>query len=637
MRSHNRVSGSGLTDVNGDAWLAAIVESSKDAIIGQRVDGIVESWNRGAELLYGYPASEIIGRSIAVLAPPECVQEEASLLGRIENGEAIQYLETVRLRKDGEQVYVSLAISPILNKSGQVIGASHVARDITARVNYEHAVARLAAIVGSSQDAIISKSLEGIIQTWNAGAERVYGYTAEEVVGRSMASLLPDSLLEEERDILSRMSRGERIQHFETVRVHKEGRLVPVSLTVSPILTADDKIAGISHVARDVSAELQLKDKRQLSQKMEAVGRLAGGVAHDFNNLLTIIGGYGAMLQTSIREDKAQAEMVDEIMAAAERAADLTRQLLAFSRRQVVRLQPLDLNETLSKMKAMLQRLIREDINIELVLGAGLRPVQADPGQVSQIIMNLTANARDAMPNGGKIVIRTANWTVEQDRFHEELGFTPGHYVRLMFSDTGEGMDADTCKHIFEPFFTTKEVGRGTGLGLSTVYGIVKQSGGHISVYSELGSGSTFSIYLPCAALPPSSSEAVQAQPAKGSETILLVEDEPRLRRLAVSILTAGGYSVLSAGNAQEALEQVRNHSGKIQMILTDMVMPGMNGQALVSEITTKRPEIRHAFMSGYTEHTTIEGILSEPGAAFIQKPFTPAQLLQKVRDVLDR
>jgi PAS domain S-box-containing protein len=527
-------------------------------------------------------------------------------------------------------------LAPPGRKKGCDIKLSPIAPDVTAQVTLERAAAQLAAIVNSSEDAIITESLDGVIESWSTGAERLYGFTAAEVVGHPMFSLLPKSLQEEEREILERMRTGETISRFETVRVHKAGRAIPVSLTLAPLRSADGAIVGVSHVARDISEPLLLKDKLQLSQKMEAVGRLAGGVAHDFNNLLTIINGYAALLQAGLSTRPDQLEMLNEITHAAQRATDLTRQLLAFSRRQSVKLRPLDLNEAISKMEAMLRRLIGEDIAIETHLEDNLVPVQADPGQISQILMNLTANARDAMPSGGKIVISTANWSVERDRFHTQLGFTPGRYVRLSFTDTGEGMDAETCAHIFEPFFTTKEVGKGTGLGLSTVYGIVKQAGGQVSVYSEPGCGTTLAIYLPCSPMHAAASETPAPTLQQGSETVLLVEDEPALRKLAHSILQSSGYAVLAASTPEQAIDYARSYPDRIHLLLTDIVMPGMNGQVLSSEVNWHRPDIRNIFMSGYTEHATLQKILSEPGAAFLQKPFTPAQLLDKVREVLD-
>ena len=503
-------------------------------------------------------------------------------------------------------------------------------------MNYEHDVAQLAAIVDSSADAIISKTLEGIIQTWNAGAERLYGYPAEEVLGQPMMSLLPKGLIEQENDILLRVGRGERLEPFETIRIHKSGRPIPISLTISPIRNAAGSIIGASHIARDMTEAKQLKDKLQLSQKMEAIGRLSGGVAHDFNNLLTVIAGYGALLQADLKNDSEQLEMINEVMRAAERAADLTRQLLAFSRQQIVQLRSVDLNDSLLKIHAMLRRLIGEDVEVKLELQPGLRNIRADSGQISQILMNLTANARDAMPSGGKISIRTESWVVEDDRFHRELGFTPGCYARLLFSDTGQGMDSETRAQIFEPFFTTKESGKGTGLGLATVYSIVKHNGGHISVYSEPGYGTTFTIYLPCAEEEQVPVAHAVPEVAKGSETILLVEDEPSLRKLAHSILKGNGYTVLPASNTQEALDLCSRHAGKISLMLTDIVMPGGNGEQLASQVCERRRGLRVMFMSGYSEHAILERILSQPGAAFLQKPFTPAQLLTKVREVLD-
>jgi two-component system cell cycle sensor histidine kinase/response regulator CckA len=512
--------------------------------------------------------------------------------------------------------------------------ATNEPRDSVALGLHELAAAQLAAIIDSSGDGIISQSPEGVIQTWNEAAESLYGYTAEEVIGHPMMSLLPKSLIEQEKGILEKVSRGECVRDLETVRIHKSGCPVPVSLTISPIRNNAGEVVGVSHIARNISESTQLKRKLQVTQKMEALGRLAGGVAHDFNNLLTIITGYASLLQDNLKDDPSRLEMLNEVIGAAGRATELTRQLLAFSRREPKQLQPVDLNEVIGKMQAMLRRLIGEDIEIKVQLGQHCRKVLSDPGQVGQIVINLAANARDAMPGGGVIAIQTENWAVD-DLYHKELGFTPGNYVRMLFSDTGKGMDADTQAHIFEPFFTTKEVGKGTGLGLSTVYGIVKQSGGQISVYSQPGKGTTFAIYLPCSTTEQVEAENEQAQVAKGRATILLVEDEPSLRKLAQSILSANGYGVLAAGNAEEALALSEQHSGVIDLLLTDIVMPGENGQRVASRISKLRPTIRVIFMSGYSDHATLELVLSDPGAAFLQKPFTPVQLLQKISDTL--
>jgi PAS domain S-box-containing protein len=618
------------------AVLAAIVESSHDAIIGIRLDGRVESWNRGAELLYGYSREEMLGRSMAHLLPDGHVDEEASLRREVQNGHHMPAIETVRVCKSGSQIEVSLAISPIHNETGELRGFSHIARDISARVRSERAGAHLAAIIDSSDDAIISQTIDGVIQSWNAGAERLYGYAAQEVLGQPMVKLLPKSLLEEESAIWTKVRRGERVQHFDTVRIHKDGRPLEVSLTISSIHGPAGEIIGISHVGRDISATRQLRERLQVSQKMEALGRLAGGVAHDFNNLLTVINGYGALLQAAMKNDPDCEDMANEVIGAAEKAAELTRQLLVFSRHQVFHLQALDLNEQVLKVRGMLSRLIGEDVSVETRLAPCLERIRSDPGQIGQILMNLAANARDAMPGGGKIVIQTENWTVEEDRFHEQIGFTPGRYVRLLFSDTGHGMDAITRSRIFEPFFTTKEIGKGTGLGLASVYGIVKQSGGQISVYSEPECGTTFAIYLPSTEEDQPRDVTPEAEVRRGHETILLVEDEPSVRKLAYSILQANGYTVLTASNATEALSQARCHAERIKLLVTDIVMPGGNGQELASQLAAQRPDLRVIFMSGYSEHVIPERIFSEPGAAFLQKPFTPAQLLRAIRDMLD-
>jgi PAS domain S-box-containing protein len=619
------------------AQLAAILQSSNDAIVGMNLDGAVQIWNRRAELLYGYSREEMLGRSITILRPSDRTDIEADIFRRIRDGCRVAPFETIRQRKDGTLISLSVNISPVLNEGFQISGFSDVARELTPSLTSDRAIAQLAAIVDSSDDAIIGNSIDGgVIQSWNGGAERLYGYTAQEVLGQPMFSLLPKNLFDEEKGILERVRRGEHVDHFDTIRIHKEGRPIEVSLTISPIRDSTGEIIGVSHIARDVSETKRLKDKLQVSQKMEALGRLAGGVAHDFNNLLTVINGYGALLQTALKDEPDCQDMANEVMAAAGAAAELTRQLLIFSRNQVVRLQPIDLNSALLGTLAMLRRLLGEDITIETRLAPDLESVRADPGHIGQILMNLSANARDAMPGGGRITIQSESWIVEEDEYNQRLGFAPGRYVRLLFSDTGHGMDAKTQAHIFEPFFTTKEIGKGTGLGLATVYGIVKQSGGQISVYSEPGSGTTFAIYFPSSAPESQAIAPLVGEVRRGSETILLVEDEPRIRKLALSILRANGYTVLPAGNAEEALSQSLDYSGAIQLMLTDVVMPGNNGQQLATRISEQRPKIRVMFMSGYTEHAILERILLEPKAAFLQKPFTPDQLLKKVREALD-
>jgi nitrogen-specific signal transduction histidine kinase/DNA-binding response OmpR family regulator len=389
----------------------------------------------------------------------------------------------------------------------------------------------------------------------------------------------------------------------------------------------------------DVTERRALEQQLRQAQKMEAIGRLAGGIAHDFNNLLMVISGYSEFLLERIGPDPALRAPAQEIANAAERATTLTRQLLAFSRKQMLAPKVLDLNGIVTENLKMLTRLIGEDIDLVMVPGAELGAVKADPGQIEQVIMNLAVNARDAMPHGGKLTIETANVTLDENyaRFHAPV--RPGEYVMLAISDTGLGMDTETQSHIFEPFFTTKGP-RGTGLGLSTVYGIVKQSEGYIWVYSEHGKGTSFKVYLPRVS---ATGEMVAVQPAvtalrpgQGDETIMVVEDEPNLRRLARQALESQGYSVLDAADGASAIQVSNSHQGPIHLLLTDVIMPGMNGRELALRISSLRPETRVLYMSGYTENAIGHNGTLDEGITLLQKPFTLPALKAKVREVLD-
>jgi len=389
----------------------------------------------------------------------------------------------------------------------------------------------------------------------------------------------------------------------------------------------------------DITDRKKLEDQLRQSQKMEAIGRLAGGVAHDFNNLLTIIVGYGQMVQEQLEPDDARNGYMTEILKASERAASLTRQLLAFSRQQVLAPRLLDLNELVVNTEKMLRRLIGEDIELATVLRRGLADVKADPGQIEQVIMNLVVNSRDAMPSGGKVTIETSNVELDESYSQEHPEVKPGHYVMLAVSDTGAGMDAETQKRIFEPFFTTKEKDKGTGLGLAMVYGIVKQSGGHIWVYSEINIGTVFKIYFPRCM---ESKEAVPALPehahsARGSETILLVEDEEALRMLVQNILQGRGYKVLAPKEVTEALALSENYGGSIHLLLTDVVMPKMSGRELAQQVITRHKGIKVIYMSGYTNDAIVQHGVLESDVAFLQKPFSPDSVVRKVQEVLDR
>jgi PAS domain S-box-containing protein len=399
---------------------------------------------------------------------------------------------------------------------------------------------------------------------------------------------------------------------------------------------AQERIIGNASVGSDLTDDRQLEERRRQSQKLEAVGRLAGGVAHDFNNLLTIIMGYSDMTLLAL-PDTTLSENVKEVKRAAERAAALTRQLLAFSRRQVLQPRVLDLNSVVGDTDKMLRRLIGEDIDLRSACAADLGRVKADPGQIEQVLVNLGVNARDAMPRGGRLTVETSNvdLDLEYARTHEVV--QPGSYVRLAVTDTGQGMDTRTMSQVFEPFFTTKKEGKGTGLGLATVYGIVKQSGGYIWVYSEPGRGTTFKIYLPRVFEDPEAAPAALS-PAelRGTETVLLVEDDDGLRTVSASALTEFGFHVLEAPSAEDALELVERSHIPIDVVLTDMVLPRMGGRDLAQELLRRHPDLKVVFMSGYAEQATFHQGLLGPEQAFLSKPFTPQTLVRKLRDVLD-
>jgi two-component system cell cycle sensor histidine kinase/response regulator CckA len=389
-------------------------------------------------------------------------------------------------------------------------------------------------------------------------------------------------------------------------------------------------------VLKDMKEEYELTTQLQQAQKMEAIGQLAGGVAHDFNNLLTVISGYSELLLQSVADDAPFRAELEEIRHAGEQAATLTRQLLAFSRRQVLQPDVLDVNEIVERMDRILRRLIGEDIDVVTRLRPQVDLVLADHGQIEQIVMNLVVNARDAMPHGGRLTLETANVELDEVYAARHPGSRPGPHVMIAVSDTGSGMDRNTIARIFEPFFTTKERGKGTGLGLSTVYGIVKQSGGNIWVYSEPGHGTTFKVYFPRAEkVAPANRPAGAAPQARAGETVLVVEDQPAVRALITSVLESAGYTVLAAADADGALALCRQHDGDLHLLLTDVVLPGTGGREMARRMLELRPAIKVAFMSGYTDDAIVHHGVLEPGTAFIEKPITADTLLRKVREYL--
>jgi PAS domain S-box-containing protein len=620
------------------ARLAAIVESSEDAIIGWTLGGIVTSWNAGAEKMYGYASSEAVGKTVSFYIPPEKANEAAHIFERIKRGEGVQHLETVRIRKDGRPVEVSLTISPVRNSAGRVVAASTIAWDITERKRSEESIRKLLRAVEQSENAIFMTDPGGRITYVNPAFEKIYGYSREESIGKT-----PRILKSGKHDagfyaaFWRRLLAGETVRG-EIVNQRKDGRLVTVEESVNSVFDADGRRIGFIAVQDDVTERRLLESQFRQAQKMEAVGQLAGGVAHDFNNLLTAILGNVELLSEELGRESNASELIAEIRGAGERAAALTRQLLAFSRKQILEFRVLDLNELVRNFESLLARLLGEDVELAVRLDPNAGRVRADWNQIEQVIMNLAVNARDAMPRGGVLTIETLGVTLDEEYAREHATVVPGPQVMLAVSDTGVGMTEETKARVFEPFFTTKGMGRGTGLGLATVYGIVKQSGGHIWLYSERGKGTTFKVYFPRVEEPASAARPHHAMPPArgGNETILLVEDERGVRTLCIRLLKSRGYNVLEAASAEEALEKARSHDGPIHLLLTDVVMPDTGGADLASRVAKLRPAIKLLYMSGYTDEAiSRKGLLAE-GVHFLQKPFTPEALAEKVREALE-
>jgi two-component system, cell cycle sensor histidine kinase and response regulator CckA len=494
----------------------------------------------------------------------------------------------------------------------------------------------LATIVDSSADAIIAQDLNGIVTTWNKSAERIFGYAVADIVGTSILQLAPPDRQREETQILESIRNGESVENLQTVRLTRGGRRIDVSITASPIRDATGRIIGASELTRDVTERRTLEAQYLQAQKMEAVGRLAGGVAHDFNNLLTAILGYCELLLGSMPSNDPLRTDIIEIQKAGTSAAALTRQLLTFSRKQVVEPTLLDLNVVVSEMRGMLTRLIREDVTVTLRVSPEPAMVLADRGQLEQILLNLAVNARDAMPSGGTLTIETAHVELDEHYAAAHFNVAPGHYVMLSVSDTGTGMTPEVQAHIFEPFFTTKEVGKGTGLGLATVHGIVTRSGGSVGVYSELNKGTSFKVYLPVAGVAPQTSARLELLGGRpfGPHTILVVDDADHVRELARRLLQRQGYRVLLAAHANEA-RQLFEKVPSIDVLLTDVVMPGASGPDLTRQLIDEHPGLKVIYMSGYTEEAVMTHGVLNPGIAFLHKPFTSDALARKIREVL--
>ena len=617
--------------------IAAIVESSDDAIIGNTLDGTITSWNPAAERIYGYSAAEAIGQSIDMLVPEALRGDVPGILAQVQAGDRVEQYETGRARKDGTVIDVWLTISGVKDPFGAIVGASTIARDINERLRGVEALHQsedsYRALFERHPSPMWLYDLETLrFLTVNEAAIASYGYSREEFLSMTIDEIR----VAEAAEGSPRNSANDPDAPSGSRHRRKDGTFIEV-------LVSSDSIEFEGHqaslvLAQDMTEQRRLEEHLRQAQKMEAIGNLAGGIAHDFNNLLLVIRGYSAILLKQLTDEHLR-ESAQQIDGAAQLAGEFTHQLLAFSRQQVLRPEVSDLNEIVAETLTLLRRSIGGEISVESQFEPALGAVLVDRGQIAQAVLNLAINARDAMSEeGGRLSIRTANAELDQTYATAHEGVVPGSYALLQITDSGVGMDKETQSRAFDPFFTTKE--EGSGLGLATVYGLVKQSGGHIWLYSEPGMGTTFKLFFPITSAPITSSiesADVTSLMGTGTETILLVEDTEMVRSLVTTLLGSYGYEVLAAASGPEAIEIADQPDRTIDLLMTDVVMPRMNGRELADRLTATRPELKVLFTSGYPSDTVVRHGIAEARTAFIEKPYLPDDLARMVRDILDR
>jgi PAS domain S-box-containing protein len=621
-----------------EEMLMAILSTSPIGIAltkERRIEWANDAWSQ----MFGFEnEQDYLGQSARMLYPSDEEYERAGkmLYGGLEIGK-VGDTDVKFKRKDGSLFDANVKIR-LLDPLDPAKGAISSVSDISFRKRAEEVQRRLATAIEQSVELVIITDASRNIQYVNPAFERISGYTREEVIGKNPKLLGSD---EHDKAFYKKMLdtiRGGEAWRGRIISQRKDGTLFSEDVTISPVRDGVGNIINYVDVGHDVSQEVALQSQLSQAQKMEAIGTLAGGVAHDFNNLLTVIMGFSELLLTEKDEQDPSYADLQKINEAAQKGADLVKRLLAFSRKAEIKLRPLNLNYQIEQLQEMLNRVIPKMIAIELNLADGLSRVNADPTQMDQVLMNLAVNAKDAMPERGKLAIETSNVVLDEEYARTHLGVKPGAYVLLSLSDTGHGMDKETLSHIFEPFYTTKEAGKGTGLGLAMVYGIVKQHGGYITCYSEPGQGTTFKIYLPVLAGTGDQLEtaAREATPRGGTETVLLVDDEEFVRDLGKQILERSGYAVLTADNGKEALSIYSKERDKISLVILDLIMPEMGGKQCLEELLKIDPQIRVLIASGFAENGRTKEAIETGARGFVGKPYNMKGMLQAVREVLD-